>query len=140
MSARLSLELASQIEDLPRLVEAVESMSEQEGWAPDFSFHVQLALEELVVNVMSYAYDDEESHGIEVTLVSEDDALTIDIVDEGLPFDPLHDAPEPDIDAGVEERRVGGLGIFLVQKMMDEVRYRRDGDRNRLTLVKRRGE
>ena len=65
--------------------------------------------------------------------------ITIEIEDDGHAFNPLLDAPEPDLDAEVEDRTVGGLGIYLVRTMMDEVRYQRQQNKNCLTLVKRRG-
>ena len=61
-------------------------------------------------------------------------------MDNGRPFDPLNDAPEPDLDSGVADRAVGGLGVHLVRTMMDEMRYRRDRGRNHLTLVKERAK
>ncbi|MCE2390485.1 MAG: ATP-binding protein [Proteobacteria bacterium] len=142
MSRRISLRLESRPEELSRIEAAVEDMAVSEDWPQDFTFRIQLALEELIVNVINYGHSEEnpEGHEIEVEMRSDEEALTIEIVDDGQPFDPVNDAPKPDIDAGIEDRPIGGLGVFLVQKMMDEMRYRRDGDRNRLTLVKRKGE
>ena len=60
------------------------------------------------------------------------------IADDGRPFDPLTEAPEPDLESAIEDRPIGGLGVHLVRTMMDEVRYRREEGKNRLTLVKRR--
>ena len=142
MSRRISLRLESRPEELSRIEAAIEDLAVSEDWPQDFTFQIQLALEELIVNVINYGHSEEnpEGHEIEVEMRSDEEALTIEIVDDGQPFDPLDDAPKPDIDAGIEDRPIGGLGVFLVQKMMDEMRYRRDGDRNRLTLVKRKGE
>ena len=77
-------------------------------------------------------------HKIDVQLISEPDALTIKIADDGRAFDPLSQAPTPDVDANLEDRPIGGLGVYLVQTLMDEAHYRREQDRNHLTLVKRR--
>ena len=60
------------------------------------------------------------------------------IADSGKPFDPLEDAPVPDVDAPIDERPIGGLGIYLVRNMMDDMQYRREGDRNYITLVANR--
>ena len=73
-----------------------------------------------------------------VTFTSEEDAVTIEITDEGRSFDPLNDAPEPDLMSPIEERQVGGPGVYLARTMMDELVYRREGNRNYLTLMKRR--
>ena len=62
----------------------------------------------------------------------------IEISDDGQPFNPLKDAPKPDLEAALEDRPIGGLGIHLVLTMMDEMHYRRENERNHLTLVKRR--
>ncbi len=137
MSAKLFLKLANDPVELERLSEVLREMGECEDWPPDLVFRVELALEELATNIISYAYEGGK-HEFEVTLISEADALTIEIADDGKPFDPLSDAPEPDLDAPIEERAVGKLGIHLVKTLMDEVRYQRDGGKNRLTLVSRR--
>jgi len=79
-------------------------------------------------------------HDISFTFSSTEDALTIEMVDDGKPFDPLTDAPVPDVNAPMEERPIGGLGVFLVRKLMDELTYRREEGRNHLTLVAYRAE
>ena len=63
--------------------------------------------------------------------------LTIEFIDEAKPFDPLSESPVPDTSAKLEDRNMGGLGVYLVREMMDEVTYAREGNRNRLTLVTR---
>ena len=79
-------------------------------------------------------------HEVEIGLTSEAEAVTIEITDDGKPFDPLNDAPAPDAMGPLNDRTEGGLGIHLVRTMMDEMRYQREGDRNHLILVKRRVE
>ena len=137
MSANLSLKVKSDREELDGITAAIEAFSVDEDWPPDILFRINLVIEELVLNIMDYGYDDDQ-HEIEITLKSDSEAVTIDIVDEGRAFDPLHDAPEPDIDAPLEERHVGGLGVYLSRTMMDEFTYHREDTRNHLTLVKRR--
>ena len=134
MSESISLRVKSDRAQLGEVIEAVEGMAEREEWAPDFSYRVHLALEELVLNVMDYGYDD-NMQDIEIHVTSDSDAITIEIVDSGKPFDPLSDAPEPDLDAAMEERRIGGLGVHLVKTLMDQMHYRRENDQNRLTIV-----
>ena len=115
----------------------VEELGRRDNWPPDLVFRVNLALEELGLNIMDYGLENAEQE-IEITLTSDADSLVIEIMDEGRPFDPLADAPAPDLDGAVEDRRVGGLGIHLVRTMMDEMRYRREQGKNRLTLVTRK--
>lgn len=137
MSARLSLTVKTQAEELARITAAVEDFGEQEEWPPDLVFRVNLALEELGMNIMNHGHD-EGLHKFDITLISEDDTLTIEIVDDGRPFDPLHDAKQPDVGAAIEDRPIGGLGIYFVREMMDEMHYRREDGKNHLTLVSRR--
>lgn len=137
MSARLSLCIAARRDELPRLYAAVEDFGHAQNWPDDLLFKVNLALEELGLNVVNHGLD-AGTREIDVTLVSEADALTIEISDDGRAFNPLEDAPKPDLDAPLEERPIGGLGVHLVRTMMDEMRYRREHGRNRLTLVKHR--
>ena len=79
------------------------------------------------------AYPNAEAKQVEARLELKDGALRITLLDDGIPFDPLS-AEQPDVHAPLDERDVGGLGIFLVRELMDEVVYQRQGDRNRLTL------
>lgn len=139
MSAKASLKIETRHEELDRVSAAVEELAEREGWPPEMAYRVTLVIEELVVNIINHGHDS-GVHDIEISMASEPDALTVDIIDDGRPFDPLSDAPEPDLDSLLEDRPVGGLGIHLVLTMMDEVHYRREQDRNHTTLVARRGE
>ena len=102
-------------------------------------YGVKLVLEEAVLNVIKYGFDDDDEHEIDVALSTDGDMLTIRIEDDGKAFDPLRDAAEPDLDAPLEKRRVGGLGVHLMRTIMDELDYKREAGRNHLTLVKRVG-
>ena len=137
MSATLALKVKTQADELARITAAVEDFGEQEDWPPDLVFRVNLALEELGMNIMNHGYD-VGLHEFEITLISEDDSLTIEIVDDGRPFDPLHDAKQPDVGAAIEDRPIGGLGVYFVREMMDEMHYKREQGKNHLTLVSRR--
>ena len=137
MSETLTLNVKSDRAELEQVIDVMDGLAEREEWAPDFTYRVHLALEELVLNVMDYGYDD-GAQDIEIHLTSDADAITIEIVDSGRPFDPLSDAPQPDLDAPVEERRVGGLGVHLVKTLMDRMDYKRENEQNRLTVVARK--
>lgn len=139
MTNRLHLKLESQLSSLHELEAAIEEFGSAHEWPPDLLFRVQLSLEELVANVINHGYG-ESGHKFEVTIASTEEALTIELTDSARPFNPLADAPEATVDAALEDRPIGGLGVHLVRTMMDEMRYERDGGKNRLTLVKRRGE
>lgn len=100
-------------------------------------FKIRLSVEEVVENVVRYAYEDGAGE-MEVSVNTEDNnpMLTITVVDQGVPFNPL-DKPDPDITLSAEERQIGGLGIFLCKKMMDEVTYHYEGSSNILTMKKK---
>jgi len=95
---------------------------------------IELAVEEIFVNICEHGSD-----GAAARLECEDNGgtLTFEISDDAPPFNPL-EQPDPDVDAPIEERDIGGLGIFLVKKLMDDIHYERSGDRNVLTLLVRK--
>ena len=137
MSEQLKLKVETNPSELERISAVVEDIGQRENWPAQFIFRVNLVLEELGLNIMSYGYD-EGLHEFEITLTSEADVLRIEFTDDGRPFDPLNEAPELDLDASVDDRKVGGLGIHLVRTMVDEMSYRREQDKNHLTLVARK--
>ena len=138
--ARLAVAMAAQLEELSGLQEQVARFGAAQGWPADWEYQVELAIEELVVNIVNYGFDADSAGRVELVLDSGPDALTIEITDNGRPFDPFNEAPPPDLDSNVDERPIGGLGVHFVKTMMDEASYRREGDRNHVTLVKRRGD
>ena len=91
-------------------------------------------LEELVTNTIKYGYSDDDVHYIRV-VVRIGPPATMVIEDDGQPFNPLLDAPAPDLDAVTEERPIGGLGLHMVKTMAKSLAYRREGEINRLDLV-----
>ena len=137
MTAKLSLKIEASPDALDRINDEIESLSCQEEWPSDLFFTTNLVVEELGLNVINHAYRG-QSGEFEIIITSEEQAITVEIIDNGPPFNMLQDAPAPDIEAEIEERPVGGLGIHLVKTMMDELHYKRDQERNYLTLVKRR--
>lgn len=97
---------------------------------------MQVALDEVLANIVSYAHADSSTHDIRVRLSVTPGLLEVEVEDDGQPFDPLT-VPTPDLSAPLAERQVGGLGIHFVKRLMSEVRYARVGDRNRLVLRRR---
>ena len=130
---------ASDADNLQYIQGFVEELGEREAWPESLTFKVNLVLEELGINILTHGGKGMERRPeIEIVLTSEDHALTIEVLDDGHPFDPLQDSPNPDLAATIEDRPVGGLGIHLVRSLMDDLHYQRDAGRNRLTLVARR--
>ncbi len=127
---------ASNADNLLYIQGKVEELGLREEWPDSLVFKVNLVLEELGLNILSYGGAGvDRSPEIEITLVSEDDSLTIEVSDDGRPFNPLEDAAVPDVEALLDERSVGGLGVHLVRTMMDDLSYRRAEGRNLLKMV-----
>ncbi len=137
MSSRFTIRIETRVEELNRIASIVEEIGEKEDWPPDLVFKVNLILEELGLNIINYGHTG-GLHEIDITLISTDEELKIEIMDDGKPFDPITDAPVPDVNAPMEERGIGGLGVHLVQTMTDEMHYRRVRDTNQVTLLIRR--
>jgi serine/threonine-protein kinase RsbW len=135
----LSLNMTTSGFDLDAITAAVEAMGERENWPPALVFKANLVLEELTLNIYNYGGDG-GIRQIDITLNSEPDRLSIEVVDDGNAFDPTHDAPLPDTNAPMEDRKIGGLGLHLVRTMMDELSYRREQGKNHLAIVARRDE
>lgn len=102
---------------------------------PSLEFTLRLALEELVVNVVNYAYGEGGDGPLEVSVERREDSIVMTFADEGVAFNPL-ERETPDITLPLDERPIGGLGIFLVRELMDDVAYHREGQRNILTIKK----
>ena len=135
MPNQLALELMADMAELERLNDAIDSFGETNHWSPKSLFQVKLALEELVVNTLSYGFNGQDEQRILLKLIQEDQQVTIELSDNGLAFDPLL-KPPPDVEASLEDRAVGGLGVYLVRQMMDSVTYQRIGEWNRLFMTK----
>ena len=136
MSANLTLNMEAQLDEIERIRAAVNILSQAEGWAPELLFQIELVLEEIGTNIIKYGQDGERETQIDITLTSDRKSLILEIVDDGKPFDPFADAPAPDLDSSVPERPIGGLGVYLVQELMDEAYYRREDGKNKVTLTK----
>lgn len=138
MSATRTLRVANRVEELSGVSEAVETLGQQEDWAPDVSYAVVLALEEVATNVVRHGGGEEGAGEIEIEVVSTDEEVRVEVRDRGKPFDPFREAPSPELDAALEDRQIGGLGVHFVRSVMDETSYRREHGRNRVTMIKRR--
>lgn len=136
---RAALILSNQLSELDRLSQWAEQMGGELGLSPRQVFHLNLALEEVVTNVMKYAYGPGVDKPIEVDLEAGGELVRVRVADQGPEFNPL-DLPPPATDAPLDERRVGGVGIYLTAKIMDNLRYARQGRMNVLTMELKRHE
>ena len=132
---RHELCMAGTLAELPLIVQFVDNACEQATISPAQRFDLQLAVEEACMNVIEHAYG---GKGGEVTVCFEVDGadVQITVTDHGKPFDPDQVAM-PDLSKPLEERPVGGLGIYLMQQLMDEVEFEFSSEGNRLRMVKR---
>ncbi len=124
----------ARLESLYESLDSVSSCARALGFNAERIGELELVMEEVLVNIFKYAYGGKEPGEVTISCSEDGGNLVMDVVDSGVPFDPLT-ASDPDITAGVDERPVGGLGIYLIKKLMDKVKYRREEGRNRLTLV-----
>lgn len=117
------------------IIDEAIAQPELAAW-PKMQFTFRLVIEEIVVNVVNYAYADDTEGYLDIAIEAADDTVTITFTDGGTPFDPLA-KEDPDTTLSLEERPIGGLGILLVKKMMDSVAYRYEEGHNILSLTKR---
>ncbi|MDE0249761.1 MAG: ATP-binding protein [Gammaproteobacteria bacterium] len=127
----------NRLEEIRTIEIVLAEFADEQELPPEALFQIQLSLEEIFTNVVSYAHDDNQEHDVEIVLSKDGKAVTVEIIDDGLPFDPLKDAPELDVDSSLEDRGIGGAGIRLVRQMMSELNYKRDNARNHLVMVKK---
>jgi anti-sigma regulatory factor (Ser/Thr protein kinase) len=136
MTTTLTVVFKNQLAEIERLGEVLTTFAEQHAWPPKFLFETNIALEELLTNIILYGYEDDRAHDITLRLSDDAEELAVELEDGGRAFNPL-DNPDPDVTLSLEEREVGGLGIFLVRKFMTDLVYQRSEGKNRMGLKKR---
>jgi serine/threonine-protein kinase RsbW len=131
----VAFELKNDLSELATLSANLDRIGESLGIPRRILFEINLALDELFTNIISYGFSDQAEHLIRVSISTENNQLTIVLEDDGIPFNPF-ERPPVELPSSLSECRVGGLGIHLVKNLMDEVCYSRCGDKNMLTLKK----
>ena len=124
--------------NLDRLIDFIVSGSKAVGFSNKQLKEIHLASEEILVNIISYAYADRSEPGdvkVRYTRLHDDPGIRVEFLDSGVPYDPLG-RPDPDVSLPLEERQTGGLGLFLVKSVMSSVTYKRIGETNCLTIEK----
>lgn len=124
--------LANRFDALAQVTEEVRQFLEAQAVAGAAAYGVQLAIEELVTNIIKYGYDDEAPHQILLHLEIQAGVVRLSIEDDGHEFNPLT-APEPKLDQPLEDRLPGGLGLHLIREMAHDLTYERTSGRNRVT-------
>ncbi|MCL4530564.1 MAG: ATP-binding protein [Chloroflexi bacterium] len=133
-----ALTFPAKFEYLDEIRDFVGEQARASGFNEKDIYCVQLAADEAASNVIEHACEGIPNASFELTCDFKDDRLVITVIDHGKSFDPSKVA-QPDIEADLSDRKIGGLGIFLMRKLMDEVRYEITASGNLLTLVKRKG-
>ena len=131
-----SIILANDISEISRLYEFIEELGNDFSLSPDIVFNLNLVLEEAVVNIINYAYPKEEHESIYLSARMHEGSIILVLTDTGKEFDPTA-VPEADVTLSADDRQIGGLGIFLIRQIMNEVKYERIEGKNVLTLEKK---
>ena len=125
------------LENVPRAIECVTEWAQKAGFDERALYEIQLAVDEACANVVDHAYQGADPGDIEVSCCLDEQILTVQVRDWGTGFD-LTSVADPDLDAPLEERTLGGLGLFLVRQVMDDVQFRSDPELgNELMMSKR---
>ena len=128
--------IKNEVAELEHLVILIDEVTEELQLDPEIGMSLNLALEEVVSNVILYAYPEGTNGTVQIVSNSDGQVLVFTITDQGKAFDPTQ-VKEADITLSAEERAIGGLGIFIVNQIMDNVSYRRENGQNILMLTKR---
>ena len=132
---RVSITIGNTISDMTKVVDLVERFSDAHDIPQAVRNDLNLCLDELLNNTISYGYADRGHHSLVVTLSLTDGRLIAEIQDDAKPFDPRQTTPMPE--GGLQARRIGGVGLHFVKTLMDEVGYLREGPRNVVTIAKK---
>lgn len=130
------IDLKNSLAELETLSLALKKFGDDHHLPLKVIMDVNLALDEIFTNTVSYGFKDYDEHLINIHLLIDEKELIIKIEDAGIPFNPI-DIPDPDLNAPLAERKTGGLGIHLVKRKMDEMHYQRRQGKNILLLKKK---
>lgn len=122
---------------LPDVIEMVEEELERVDCPMEAMIQISVATEEIFLNIAHYAYPEGEGE-MALRMDADEQQVELQFIDEGFPFDPLGHK-DPDVEKQSEDESVGGLGILMVKKTMDDVRYKRADEKNVLTIIKKIG-
>lgn len=139
MDRILEISLAPNLQSLGDLARCIEQFVAERGLGDDLGHRLNLTLDELVTNSISYSLPEVAEPDLRLRLDVEGDAVVAVLEDNGAPFNPFEEAKEPDTTLGINERQIGGLGVFFVKQLADARNYEREGERNRITLRYRIG-
>ncbi len=131
----VTVRIENDLSEISKVDEKLDEFAEQFGVPPAIAATFHIIFDDLLNNVISYGFADEQRHFIDVSLELTGNSLIVSIADDGVPFDPLAETA-PDTTLSIEDRPIGGMGIHLVINMVDDISYQRTADKNVLTLTK----
>ena len=134
MSKELTLELNSPQEGLKDLERAVDNFSGLQGWPVSLDFKIKLILEEVILNALNYVHPDKATN-VYLKMADLDQTISIEIVDDGKAFNPLKEVTVPDTEAPLEDRPIGGLGVYLVKTLVSDISYEWKDGKNVLSML-----
>lgn len=132
-----TVQFAAKFEFLDEIREFVGAIARDGGFSDKDVYNIQLATDEAASNIIEHAYEKIKDGKLELSCDVQNDLITIVLIDHGESFDPS-EIPLPDLKADLSKRKIGGLGIFLMRKLMDEVHYEVKAKSNVLTMTKRK--
>ena len=135
MAAETHIELANDLAEVTRLAAAVEAFGDEHGLSKGTIFALNLALEELVTNVIMHGDVEPGRRAVALRLSVDGSTLRVVVSDDAREFNPL-EREEPNLGSDIEARGVGGLGVHLIKKLMDDIAYRRENGKNVLSMRK----
>ena len=133
MANTLSISFQNDMQELTHVIQIVNVFLEPRGLASKLIYAVNLILEEILINIIKYGYDDNETHEIEVRIKMEEDEVALTVLDDGREFNPLT-VPPPNRSKSAMDRIEEGLGLRFVRHMRNAMEYRREDDKNILRI------
>lgn len=130
-----TLHIYNRQREIPQLTDKIDEFCSEANIPSDVAYACHLSVEELVTNIRMHGFGEENDEKITIELNREGRSVMITVIDTAPAFNPL-DAEEPELDIGIEERPIGGLGIFFVRSVMDSIEYERKGKMNIITMQK----
>jgi len=132
----LIIHIKNSLPEIAHVIEKFELFAEENSLSGRIIYDISLCLDELITNIISYGFQDKAKHTIEVQFHLKEHEIKLVFIDDGVEFNPELKEDPVHLKHSVEERPIGGLGIYLVKKLMDIIKYRRVEDKNILTLTK----
>ena len=136
MSTNKTVRITNQRDQVDTVRKFFDDYSKENKLTEKTVHDIQMALDELLTNIVNYGYEDSDEHKIDVRFGINDDAVRVEIIDDSKPYNIL-EQENPDISLSVEDKPIGGLGIFLIKKLMSNVDYYTKEGKNHLVMTKK---